>query len=64
MGEGGQGGPDVVEGDRAEQHQLVQIAEMADTKQLARDLGQPGAERKIVSERMEKYWAERRKQQG
>ena len=36
-------------GDRAEQHQLVQIAEMADTKQLARDLGQPGAEREIVA---------------
>src|SRR3954465_11949219 len=36
-------------GDRAKQHQLVQIAEMADAEQLARDLREPRAEREIVA---------------
>ena len=36
-------------GDGAEQHQLVQIAQMADAEQLAGHLRQPGAEREVVA---------------
>ncbi len=36
-------------GDRAEQHELVQIAQMADAEQLAGDFGEAGAEREIVA---------------
>ncbi len=36
-------------GEGLEHHQLIEIAEMADAEDAARDLGQPDAERKAVS---------------